>query len=584
MSKLKGKLADRGNIVKSGFSGLEKHVIKATRHNTKQPKEKHVRRLLAYSHDAHRVPELIHQLAKRMDVTDWIVVLKTLCVFHRILRDGNGAFISELRYKSSIFNIRKFSDNSSPEAHNQSIFIRKYSQYLEEKVLLFKLVGVEVEKRPESVKAFSAMECLEKLPRLQSQLNALLNTRGAKEYINNSITISAFNMLLKDSFPLYRSLNDGIIILLEFYFNMDKPEALKCIEIYKLFSKETDGMIQFFEMSKRFTQSSLPKLQSAPKTLVDALEKYIEELDSGGPPAGRKKGPHDIISNFTKAQHMDDFNYVQNESEPAGQDSEDSDDEESLANYDKPGNTKYPPTSQSQAQFNYVPQNQFAGSPSGSGNVNDFFSTPLDGFGSNPFGGNTYNSSTPSFDPFPQNTANQQQDYLSKKKQIEMIMQQTTTSTASTGGFSSNTNAGFAASSNQGNGYFDNFGQQQGYAQGYASQSTFQQPPQQQPSQPLQLAYSQQQQQPVYSQQQQSVYSQQQQQPVYSQQHQQPAYSQQQQGSYNQPSFAPAFNNGGYSQQQQQQPAFTSTNPFSSPAQQTQPQQQTQQQPYNPFL
>jgi hypothetical protein len=62
-------------------------------------------------------------------------------------------------------------------AHYQSIFIRKYSQYLEEKVVLFKMCDVEFEKEPAVPKSFGADECLEKLPRIQSQMNALINTK-----------------------------------------------------------------------------------------------------------------------------------------------------------------------------------------------------------------------------------------------------------------------------------------------------------------------------------------------------------------------------------------------------------------------
>ena len=38
-----GRLVDKANVLKAAFSELEKAVIKATRHNLKGPKEKHVR-------------------------------------------------------------------------------------------------------------------------------------------------------------------------------------------------------------------------------------------------------------------------------------------------------------------------------------------------------------------------------------------------------------------------------------------------------------------------------------------------------------------------------------------------------------
>jgi hypothetical protein len=59
--------------------------------------------------------ELITLLAKRLEIIDWITVMKTLEVFHRLLRDGNSNFINDLKYKSSIFNLRGFKDITTPE-------------------------------------------------------------------------------------------------------------------------------------------------------------------------------------------------------------------------------------------------------------------------------------------------------------------------------------------------------------------------------------------------------------------------------------------------------------------------------------
>eukprot|EP01117_Protostelium_nocturnum_P006905 TRINITY_DN2478_c0_g2_i1.p1 TRINITY_DN2478_c0_g2~~TRINITY_DN2478_c0_g2_i1.p1 ORF type:complete len:566 (-),score=233.05 TRINITY_DN2478_c0_g2_i1:197-1894(-) len=425
MSTLKGKIADRTAIVKTGFSDFEKAIIKATRHNTKLPKEKHVRRLISYTSNRSRLPELIHNLAKRMDVADWIVVLKTLCVFHRLLRDGSDGFIEELKYKSSIFHMRQFNDYSSAIGQEQSTMIRKYSQYLEEKVLLYKIVGIRFEREGQSVSpsTLPVNEALEKIPRMQSQLNALLNTRGAKDTINNSITIYAFSMLLKDSFPLYKSLNDNIIVLLEEYFTMDKQNALKCIDIYKLFSKETDGLIQFFDMSKRFSRANLPKLQSAPKSLVESLENYIKDLDAGQSGANVKKTqPKQMIQSFSK--NMAGFDFTQDFA-PQQQDSDS--DEDSSADYQKPfgGNGN---------NFNFFdkdpePPTRNPVDLLDTNDSNPFSSKPVDTF--NPFSNGPVDQ--PSFNPYPSNQSfnnNQfsqtpQPDYNQKKKQIEMIMQST---------------------------------------------------------------------------------------------------------------------------------------------------------------
>jgi len=280
-----GKLADRASIIKSTFSELDKAIIKATKHNTKAPKEKHVRRLVVFVHDQKtRTGEIIDLLAKRLEIPDWLVVMKTLATFHRLIRECKSHFIAELRYRTVIFNLRRFADMTTPEAHHQSIFIRKYSQYLEEKVLVYKILNVEFDKDPDVVRSYSTEELFERLPRLQSQMNALLNCRASKDHINNNLIAYSFTLLLKDSFKLYSGLNQGIILMLESYFSMPIQSAQKALDIYRLFTKETDGINQLFEISRRFSKSELPELQHAPTTLVEALENYVKDLESGKNP------------------------------------------------------------------------------------------------------------------------------------------------------------------------------------------------------------------------------------------------------------------------------------------------------------
>eukprot|EP01114_Cavostelium_apophysatum_P010613 TRINITY_DN2454_c0_g1_i6.p1 TRINITY_DN2454_c0_g1~~TRINITY_DN2454_c0_g1_i6.p1 ORF type:complete len:592 (-),score=198.09 TRINITY_DN2454_c0_g1_i6:78-1853(-) len=324
MSNLMGKLADRASIMKSAFSEMELAVIKATKHNTKIPKEKHVRRLVVYTHDEpHKIPEMIAMLAKRLEFPDWLVVMKTLCVFHRLMRDGNLQVVNELRYKSNIFNLRRFADTTSPEAHHQSIFVRKYSQYIEEKVLVYKILSVEFEKDASVTKTYTTDEAFERIPRLQSQMNALLNCRASKDHLNNAIIVNSFGMLLKDSFKLYKALNDGIINLLEHYFSMPKEQAVKALEIYKLFAKETDGIIQFYDISRKISKTDLPELQHAPTTLVEALENYIKDLDEGKTPTGVSQQDKKSIEKFRRDKsHLDKFNFLEDDDKQEDDDSD----------------------------------------------------------------------------------------------------------------------------------------------------------------------------------------------------------------------------------------------------------------------
>lgn len=295
-----GKLADRVNVAAAMGSGMETAVIKATRHDMKRPKEKHLRRLILYTQEAPgRNREMIGFLARRLESMEWNVVLKVLCVFHRLLRDGHSRFISDLKPKTNIFHyVRRFADSSSEGARQQSIYIRKYAQYLEEKVLIYKTLNVEFDKNPDVVKSYTIDECIERVPKLQSQLNALINCRTCRDKMNNQIIVFSFNMLIKDSFKLYGALNTGIITIIEHYFSLPKDKATKGMNFYKLFIRETEGMKQLIDISKQHSHASqaLPELNSAPTGLVDALQQYIDDLESGAAPGSSNTAQNKINS------------------------------------------------------------------------------------------------------------------------------------------------------------------------------------------------------------------------------------------------------------------------------------------------
>lgn len=278
-----GKVLDQASIISSAFRELEKACIKATRHDNTIPKEKHVRRLILCTHERGDLTEEIYNhLARRMELPDWIVVLKTLVVFHRLFRDGNPRFVGDLKWKGTIFPLSRFNDPTSGEAHVQSVFIRKYALYLEEKVMVFRALRMEFEKDPGLLKGLSIEDSFVRLPKLQRQLDALINCQTSAEAITNPITSLAFEMLLKDSFKLYRGLNDAVITLLESFFSLDKNLAIQALEIYRGFMRETSAIIAMYEMAKKKFTLELPDLKHAPTTLVNSMEDYIRDLDDGG--------------------------------------------------------------------------------------------------------------------------------------------------------------------------------------------------------------------------------------------------------------------------------------------------------------
>jgi hypothetical protein len=164
--------------------------------------------------DAKRQSDLVGAIMLRCTNSNWNVVLKTLMLTHRLMRDGSQRFIDELKFRPKVFELDHFSDSQTPDGHHNSAFVRKYAQYLEEKANVYKSVKIEFDKKPNSCKNLTTDDMFVKLPKLQSLINALLNCRVQRADLNNPLVMYAFQYLLKDSFALYSCLSDGMINLI----------------------------------------------------------------------------------------------------------------------------------------------------------------------------------------------------------------------------------------------------------------------------------------------------------------------------------------------------------------------------------
>ena len=115
-------------------SSVKTAVIKATRNELQAPKKKHVDYLVASTKgNKPNLTALLKALRSRVAQKDWKVVLKTLAVEHRLLRDADPAFATACA-RTSVTAAQDFADVKSENNTQQSVWIRLYSQYLEHKV------------------------------------------------------------------------------------------------------------------------------------------------------------------------------------------------------------------------------------------------------------------------------------------------------------------------------------------------------------------------------------------------------------------------------------------------------------------
>ena len=102
---------------------------------------------------APQVNFVIHGLGARLEnsKSSWLVTLKTLIVFHRLLREVDPTFQEEvLKYGERTSNRRMlrlegFADHATKETWDLSAWIRVYSVYLDERLEVFRVFHFDPE-------------------------------------------------------------------------------------------------------------------------------------------------------------------------------------------------------------------------------------------------------------------------------------------------------------------------------------------------------------------------------------------------------------------------------------------------------
>ncbi|CAD5117052.1 DgyrCDS5874 [Dimorphilus gyrociliatus] len=122
---------------------------------------------------------------------------------------------------------------------------------------------------------------LKSLPVLQSQIDALLEFDCSPNELSNGVINASFMLLFKDLIRLFACYNDGIINLLEKYFEMNKKQCKQALDIYKKFVARMDNVAKFLKTAENMgiDKGEIPDLAKAPSSLLEALEQHLASLE-----------------------------------------------------------------------------------------------------------------------------------------------------------------------------------------------------------------------------------------------------------------------------------------------------------------
>ncbi|XP_025049426.1 phosphatidylinositol-binding clathrin assembly protein isoform X23 [Alligator sinensis] len=250
------------------------------------PKKKHLDYLIQCTNEMNvNIPQLADSLFERTTNSSWVVVFKSLITTHHLMVYGNERFIQYLASRNTLFNLSNFLDKSGLQGYDMSTFIRRYSRYLNEKAVSYRQVAFDFTKVKRGadgvMRSMNTEKLLKTVPIIQNQMDALLDFNVNSNELTNGVINAAFMLLFKDAIRLFAAYNEGIINLLEKYFDMKKNQCKEGLDIYKKFLTRMTRISEFLKVAEQvgIDRGDIPDLSQAPSSLLDALEQHLASLD-----------------------------------------------------------------------------------------------------------------------------------------------------------------------------------------------------------------------------------------------------------------------------------------------------------------
>ncbi|NXR99470.1 PICAL protein, partial [Oxylabes madagascariensis] len=260
-------------------SAVAKAVCKATTHEVMGPKKKHLDYLIQCTNEMNvNIPQLADTLFERTANSSWVVVFKALITTHHLMMYGNERFIQYLASRNTLFNLNNYLDKSAMQGYDMSTFIRRYSRYLNEKALSYRLVAVDFTKMKRGLdgvmRTMNPEKLLKTLPIIQNQLDALLDFDNISSVKICLTLISVFfNMEIKPK-P-QTSIVSGVYYCLQYDFHLKSCMLQSTILSGLLLAFH----INHFKNLPMWYKRNMTETIKAPSSLLEALEQHLASVE-----------------------------------------------------------------------------------------------------------------------------------------------------------------------------------------------------------------------------------------------------------------------------------------------------------------
>ncbi|POW15341.1 hypothetical protein PSTT_02269 [Puccinia striiformis] len=115
---------------------------------------------------------------------------------------------------------------------------------------------------------------------LQKLMDALVDCKFYLEDTDDDLVMSALRLLVKDLLVLFQAVNEGVINVLEHYFEMSHVDATTALKTYKIFCRQCERVVSYLGVAKKLQNIinvNIPNLRHAPVSLSGSLEEYLND-------------------------------------------------------------------------------------------------------------------------------------------------------------------------------------------------------------------------------------------------------------------------------------------------------------------
>ncbi|QLQ77856.1 hypothetical protein HG537_0A01030 [Torulaspora globosa] len=272
-----------GNTLEPAMTTYMKLVKGATKIKMAPPKSKYVEPIILGTADPGEFREVVRALETRISDTAWTVVYKTLIVVHLLMREGERNVA--IRYFSTHVSFFELSEieRAGRWASADLRALERYDRYLQTRCEEFDVTGVDyVRDGYSGLKSVSGSggvrRALDHVASLETQIRALIRNRYSQTDLSNELLLCGFRLLVQDLLSLYKCLNEGIITLLEAFFELTRADAQRTLELYKAFVGLTDDVVKYLKSGKAVGMK-IPVIKHITTKLIRSLEEHLCEDD-----------------------------------------------------------------------------------------------------------------------------------------------------------------------------------------------------------------------------------------------------------------------------------------------------------------